>query len=482
MAGPAVAVRRDIWRLSDQDPWHPIILAYAEAVAKLRTLDVGNFADPTSWRHLAEIHGSSIPRSQWPRGVHWNDCQHGSWFFLPWHRVYLHHFEVIVRSTVAKLKGPADWALPYWDYSDPQRPNVRQLPPAFRAQQLLNGSPNPLYVAQRAAATNGGGQLPAGAVSTAAALAETMFADAAGGGTVPSFGGPVTGASHSGGVMGTLERVPHGPVHVEVGGSTGWMSGFDTAGRDPIFWLHHANIDRLWSVWLRTAGHLNPTDPRWLRETFEFGSGRWKTKLAARDVLDSTKAPLRYRYEDEPAARPRRVGAPTALRAKRLEAVVRRGPPEMVGASRGEIALTGAPTHAEVHVNPARGAGLKRFAGARQPERIYLKVENVRGTTVPAGLFNVYVNAPERASAATLERHHAGVLSTFGVRESTQSTETHGGEGLSFSFDITDLVKRLKVATQWEKQPLRVTFAPADSTVAAAPSDLRVGRVSLHFG
>jgi hypothetical protein len=41
-----------------------------------------------------------------------------------------------------------------------------------------------------------------------------------------------------------LEAV-HGGVHVWVGGS---MSTIPTAPADPIFWMHHANSDRLWAL------------------------------------------------------------------------------------------------------------------------------------------------------------------------------------------------------------------------------------------
>ena len=41
---------------------------------------------------------------------------------------------------------------------------------------------------------------------------------------------------------------PHGGVHVRVGGD---MGAFDYAGYDPIFWMHHANIDRHWARWQR---------------------------------------------------------------------------------------------------------------------------------------------------------------------------------------------------------------------------------------
>lgn len=41
---------------------------------------------------------------------------------------------------------------------------------------------------------------------------------------------------------------PHNRVHLVVGGS-GHMGDNDTAGFDPIFYLHHCNVDRLWAFW-----------------------------------------------------------------------------------------------------------------------------------------------------------------------------------------------------------------------------------------
>jgi len=41
----------------------------------------------------------------------------------------------------------------------------------------------------------------------------------------------------------------HGAVHVYVGGRAGHMSQVPLAAYDPIFWAHHAMIDRLWRMW-----------------------------------------------------------------------------------------------------------------------------------------------------------------------------------------------------------------------------------------
>ena len=41
------------------------------------------------------------------------------------------------------------------------------------------------------------------------------------------------------------------------------MADFATVGGDPIFYLHHCNLDRIWESWNR-LGNSNPTDPKYL--------------------------------------------------------------------------------------------------------------------------------------------------------------------------------------------------------------------------
>jgi hypothetical protein len=132
-----VRIRKNVWKLPD---WDPIIDWYARAIADMQTRPI---SDPTSWRYQAAIHDYSRgadplarPSDRLPSAsdqkTFWAQCQHGSWYFLPWHRMYLAYFEQVVAATVKRLGGPADWALPYWNYSDSTNPNARKLPPAFR--------------------------------------------------------------------------------------------------------------------------------------------------------------------------------------------------------------------------------------------------------------------------------------------------------------------------------------------------------------
>jgi tyrosinase len=235
MATPLV--RKDAWKLSAISTWEPTLLWYAEAVGEMATRPA---SDPTSWRFQAGVHGYDsrtdpfVKLGQTPsqavQNKFWKQCQHGSWFFLPWHRMYLGFFEEIVRATIVKLGGPPDWTLPYWNYGDASNPNARSLPPCFRQALLPDGSPNPLFVIQgvtvlRAPGIDAGdlSLIPDQDVSLSDCLSQTIFSpdtDTTSGNL--GFGGPATGVNHDAQVFGSrsVENIPHNMIHVDVGGQT----------------------------------------------------------------------------------------------------------------------------------------------------------------------------------------------------------------------------------------------------------------------
>jgi len=57
----------------------------------------------------------------------------------------------------------------------------------------------------------------------------------------------------------TLEN-PHNAVHNWTGGNTGTMSDPRYAAYDPIFWFHHANVDRILFEWQAAHRDLSPPD------------------------------------------------------------------------------------------------------------------------------------------------------------------------------------------------------------------------------
>jgi tyrosinase len=87
------------------------------------------------------------------------------------------------------------------------------------------------------------------------------------------------------------------------------MTDPDTAALDSIFWLHHANIDRLWATWLVDTG-ANPSTRPWHCRSFR--------------LRDATGSSVRMRVQEVAAMPSRRRPRPVAA-ANDPVAVDRRG-------------------------------------------------------------------------------------------------------------------------------------------------------------
>src|SRR5262245_17459414 len=238
-----VLVRRDVTKLGEE--WHPVLRAYALAVGRMADLPE---TDPRSMQYQASVHGVGDETDP-PPDDFLSQCQHNCWYFLPWHRWYLYYFEQIVRSMFADIDEideavAQDWALPYWDYA---QPGAAELPPEFANPTLWNGDPNPLFDPSRLPDVNSRDAAvdPLEAVPPPSAFTQPFSVDFP---NAASFGGSSAGWQHfveAGAIAGALEGQPHNTVHGFVGGN---MWRFATAGLDPVFWLHHCNIDRYWEV------------------------------------------------------------------------------------------------------------------------------------------------------------------------------------------------------------------------------------------
>ncbi len=65
------------------------------------------------------------------------------------------------------------------------------------------------------------------------------------------------------------------------------MGKADTAARDPIFWLHHANVDRLWNRWLDDRNHTVPADTEWYAQEFPYyDENRQRVVLTVSAILE----------------------------------------------------------------------------------------------------------------------------------------------------------------------------------------------------
>lgn len=92
----------------------------------------------------------------------------------------------------------------------------------------------------------------------------------------------------------TSIEVIHDGVHGDVGGSGGHMANSDIAAFDPIFFLHHCNVDRLIAIWQA----INPN--AWLDEADLKGSGPLDKKVINEGTF--TQKPGVPLTEDTPLA------------------------------------------------------------------------------------------------------------------------------------------------------------------------------------
>jgi tyrosinase len=260
----ATGVRRSVRGMDANDP---DLAAYRRGVAMMKALPA---SDPRNWVRFADIHR--------------NFCPHANWYFLPWHRAYLASLENIIRD----LSDRPDFALPYWDWTV-----QRQLPAAFAA-----GTPrsNPLNHPRPGFSRTA--SLPDDMVGPQVISRVLASPDFEAFGSVRPRGQNSTGAQWQRrvGAKTEFEFNPHDGVHGTLAGD---MAQVVTASRDPIFYLHHANVDRIWAAW-NGRGNANSPEPMWRNFAFSRNfinpdGSPWNVAVGN---LQSPEA-LGYRYDSE---------------------------------------------------------------------------------------------------------------------------------------------------------------------------------------
>lgn len=514
------------------------LLWYAKAVGAMQARALNA---TSSWWFFAAMHGEyvadngfpgwgflpappSVPTTPQPPGnvssLYWNQCQHQSWYFLPWHRGYLLALEAQIRADVVNLGGPSTWALPYWNYFGSG--NQFNIPPAFTQKTLPDGSSNPLFVTARYG-PDGDGNIyvptPAGAqqhpndpnlapgIVTQECMANDLYTGSDANTPPPGFGGPKTGFSHEGGTNGNLENNPHNLVHVYVGGDSpdGQTSGLMTdpgiAALDPIFYLHHANIDRMWAVWNLTPANINPTDPTWLSGPAAAGGREFvmpkpdgSSSVYTPQQMNSL-AQLNYTYDDLSQVIPApptglvavterltKLGATSAAKRVQEGVLVTTGKNrELVGATQEPIPIKSRGAQASVRLDAVArrkvSASLAQASETALPDRVFLDLENVQGTHDAAAL-SVYINLPDGSKPSDHPELLAGTVGLFGLRSASLKDGKHAGQGLNFILDITKIVDALHLQNAFDADSLKVTLLPRRALPDQAK--ITVGRVSIY--
>jgi hypothetical protein len=456
------------WQEFAQDPAR--VQSFRNAVAAMRALNTS--PDPVqfrrSWVYWASMHGyfgqgaKNGTVAQWREangltaakydaafaGVEnttppdavaqavWDQCQHGTDYFFPWHRLYLHYFEQVLQRTA---NDPA-LRLPYWDYTNPAN---LAMPPEFTSPTYTNAQgqvvDNPLFERRRAPGWNtpGGKTLNSTDTNIDQTLDNPLYLN-----TTDDNGDTVNGYQRA------IELTPHGYAHCAVIGCRATVMGaVPFSANDPIFYVHHANIDRMWDCWTSIAGHVNPGGA-WLTQPFSFvdATGTQVTNLVS-DVFKPGFIDYVYQQPSNcarPAAAPVSATAtattarPAAVRSARAALVNR----VLIGEETTDLAVN-APLVRQRVTLPATAslAHPRQFALRAQPElpvATDLTLRRVRFDAHPNAEFRVYLERTDNPTA----REFVGTLSFFS-QEPAGSQSHHAPTSDTWTFNVTDALRAL---------------------------------------
>ncbi|PIN03650.1 Catechol oxidase [Handroanthus impetiginosus] len=273
------------------------IFKYNMAIDRMKRLPAD---DPRNFMQQANIHCAYCNGAYDQPGQGGLDLQvHNSWLFFPFHRWYLYFYERIL----GKLIGYPTFALPFWNWDNPKGMTI---PPMFldpkaaiydskRNQDILRavvdlgmtGNKDPLQVV---------------ANNLTIMYSEMIRGNA----DVYDFmGQPYREGTAVNPGPGSSERGSHTAIHVFVGDprepSGEDLGYFYSAGRDALFYCHHANVDRMWTLWQyflpsNKVPDKRITDPDFLNASFLFyDENAQLVRVTVKDCLDN----LRMGYDFE---------------------------------------------------------------------------------------------------------------------------------------------------------------------------------------
>jgi len=278
---------------------------YKEALSIMKGLPS---EDPRSFIQQANIHCAYCNGAYHQVGFPDLDLQvHNSWLFFPYHRFYLYFYERILGSLI----GDPTFAIPFWNWDHPKggmtMPSLftDKNSPLYDPRRNLSHQPPTLIDLDYNRKDDNNPNQSESVADQISSNLTIMYRNVVSGGKLPKLflGSPYRAGSDPDPGAGSLEHVPHIPVHSWCGDprepNREDMGVFYSAGKDPIFYAHHANVDRVWSIWKTIPGgkRRDFTDPDWLESSFLFyDENKNLVRVKVKDSLDTRN--LGYVYQD----------------------------------------------------------------------------------------------------------------------------------------------------------------------------------------
>ncbi|MGB9365928.1 MAG: tyrosinase family protein [Xanthobacteraceae bacterium] len=469
-------------------------------------------SDPLSWFFQAAIHGVELDPNELGHKYYkaaeaidpdlakvdrkyWNQCPHfgvNSANFLPWHRAYTFHFEQILREHT----GKTDFSLPYWNYKSPAN---RKFPEIF-GREHLDGNPqndaedniNPLFMKERDFYLTYYEhplipnmpilELTDAVVDDATTMATDVFFGET---EVEGLGGGI--ADDNPGTRGLMESRPHDNLHRVIGGiipggalgpdgketdAAGAMAVPKTAGFDPIFPIHHANIDRLWAEWSCTPGKKwgKLPDPAWFAERpwYFFDTKGNCVNEPRSTYFDYRKLGIRFKYEEPDCTYLALPDFPTVVADAAAPKPQAKAPTRVATTSVRLAIGTVQPTTLDLST-PVRSSLATPMAAVKaqslaqqQRKRLLLRLTIAALDRLPTVGFDVHVSASPGAQLTRASRSFVGTVNLF--------VHAHHGNTVAQDFDVTRAVSGIDTAGLNSMRVLFVPFALTQSIESKAPN------------
>lgn len=353
----------------------------------------------------------------------WNTCSHFRDYpehFVSWHRLYLYHFERIVEHIVGQ-----PFVLPYWNYTDPKSPAKRMMPKEF-AKAKAGQPENPLWYPDRNPQFLAKG-LRVEDIRARASLDNPVYLDT-----------PVQDGDPQPGFNAAIDQQPHGQVHVRVGTPGGGMQSIQFAARDPLFWVHHANIDRLWESWRRPradgSSDRDPTDSSWLGRSFTFAAPDGSpVSMTVQQGLDIKKG-LSFSYD-----RLQNIKLVTLAVAVSAAAGPVKSTTLSASKSDTSVAISGQDTPYTIDIAPAAPAAQSQSL-VRNPSAHFRLVLGVEASKNPGCVYDVFLKVKKSVSSQETEEVFLETFNLFGAGHGPHAKH----HPITWQTDITDLVRKSK--------------------------------------
>ncbi|KAI3862036.1 hypothetical protein MKX03_008967 [Papaver bracteatum] len=243
------------------------VAKYNKAIDIMKSL---SYDDPRNFMRQSNIHCTFCTGAynQQHSNTHTMNV-HMSWMFFLWHRMMIYFHERILGDLI----GDDTFALPFWNWDSPVGMHV---PDMFLNGSLADTERHSSHLPPKVVDGNyKGNERGLGSEEQKAYNVALMYTQMISAAKKPEL----------------FMDCTHNTLHYWMGSNLRheWedMGSLYSAARDPIFYSHHSNIDRLWEAWRKLdSKNINSEDPDWLDTEFFFHNE--KSQLVR----------LRYTFED----------------------------------------------------------------------------------------------------------------------------------------------------------------------------------------